>query len=181
MKIFKKNIIKILSTILLTVGVGAFILALPKIFVILAAYAIESMGGLPTEEKMDENGNVIHQDWRKTITSFGSRKQFAIEKGFWTEDNGKEHRTWDLFDRDKNNCIDEIRFFTRSSSSPCVYSLGEKGYTKLNYETGEIIQSKNINDFQGDDKTVFEKLEITKSEAEDDQEKFEVSWEWIFS
>ena len=34
---------------------------------------------------------------------------------------------------------------------------------------------------KGDDKTVFEKLELTKSKAENDQEKFEVSWEWIFS
>lgn len=129
----------------------------------------------------DEDGKMIYHDGRKTIKSFGKRKQFAVEKGFWTEDNGKEHRTWELFNMDKNNSIDEIRYFTRSSSSSCVYSLGEKGYTKLNYETGEIIQSKNINDFQGDDKTVFEKLAITKSEAEDDQEKFEVSWEWIFS
>ena len=133
------------------------------------------------DPKYDEDGKIIYQDGRKTIKSFGKRKQFAVEKGFWIEDDGKKIRTWELFDIDKNNCIDEIRYFTRSSSSPCVYSLGKKGYTRLNYETGEIIQSRNINDFQGDDKTVFEKLAITKSEAEDDQEKFEVSWEWIFS
>ena len=181
MKIFNSNIVKILSTILLTVGVGAFILAWPRVFVILAAHGIKAMEEWLSESERDENGNIIHQDWRKTIKSFGKRKQFAVEKGFWTEDDGKEHHTWDLFNRDKNDCIDEIRYFTRSSSSPCVYSLGKKGYTKLNYETGEIIQSRNINDFQGDDKTVFEKLETVKSEAENDQEKYEVSWKWIFS
>lgn len=181
MRIFKKSIFKILGRILLTVGVGAFILAWPRVFVILAAHGIKAMEEWLSESERDENGNIIHQDWRKTIKSFGKRKQFAVEKGFWTEDDGKEHHTWDLFNRDKNDCIDEIRYFTRSSSSPCVYSLGKKGYTKLNYETGEIIQSRNINDFQGDDKTVFEKLEIVKSEAENDQEKYEVSWKWIFS
>ena len=43
MKIFKKSIFKILSTILLTVGVGAFILVWPKVFVILAAHGIKAM------------------------------------------------------------------------------------------------------------------------------------------
>ena len=181
MKIFKKNIIKILSIVLLIAGGGAFILALPKVFVILAAHGIKVMEGWLSESEKDEDGKMIYQDGRKTIKSFGKRKQFAVEKGFWIEDDGKEIRTWELFDIDKNNCIDEIRYFTRSSSSPYVYSLGEKGYTKLNYETGDVIQSKNIDDFQGEDRVVFEKLEIIKSEAKDDQEKSQVSWEWIFS
>ena len=177
MKNFKKNIIKILGIILLIIG-GAYIMVLPDFFPTILTKIVDA---IHTDPIYDEDGKIIYQDGRKTIKSFGKRKQFAVEKGFWIEDDGKETRTWELFDIDKNNCIDEIRYFTRSSSSPCVYSLGEKGYTKLNYETGEIIQSRNINDFQGDDKTVFEKLEVTKSKAENDQEKFEVSWEWIFS
>lgn len=176
MKIFKKSIFKILSTILLTVGVGAFILVWPKVFVILAAHGIKAMEEWLSESEKDESENIIHQDGRYTIASFGKRKEFDIKKSKF---NNKV--SWLLCDRDKHNCIDEIRYFTRSSSSPCVYSLGKKGYTRLNYETGEIIQSRNIYDFQGDDKTVFEKLEIVKSEAENDQEKYEVSWKWIFS
>ena len=176
MRIFKKSIFKILSTILLTVGVGAFILVWPKVFVILAAHGIRAMEEWLSESEKDENENIIHPDGRYTIAYFGKRKEFHI----W-RNGSKNEVSWILFDRDKNNSIDKIRYFTRSSSSPYVYSLGEKGYTKLNYETGEIIQSKNINDFQGEDKVVFEKLAITKSESEDDQEKFEVSWEWIFS
>lgn len=177
MKIFKNSIIKILGITLLIIG-GIYIMVLPDFIPIILTKIVDT---IHTDPIYDEDGKMIYQDGRKTIRSFGKRKQFAVEKGFWTDDNGKEHRTWELFDIDKNNCIDEIRYFTRSSSSPCVYSLGEKGYTKLNYETGDVIQSKNINDFQGDDKTVFEKLELTKSKAENDQEKFEVSWEWIFS
>ena len=176
MKIFNSNIVKILSTILLTAGVGAFILAWPRVFVILAAHGIKAMEEWLSESEKGENENIIHQDRRYTIASFGKRKEFDIKKSKF---NNKV--SWLLCDRDKNNCIDEIRYFTRSSSSPCVYSLGKKGYTKLNYETGEIIQSRNIYDFQGDDKTVFEKLETVKSEAENDQEKHEVSWKGIFS
>ncbi len=176
MRIFKKSIFKILGRILLTVGVGAFILAWPRVFVILAAHGIKAMEEWLSESEKGENENIIHQDRRYTIASFGKRKEFDIKKSKF---NNKV--SWLLCDRDKNDCIDEIRYFTRSSSSPCVYSLGKKGYTKLNYETGEIIQSRNIYDFQGDDKTVFEKLETVKSEAANDQEKYEVSWKWIFS
>lgn len=178
MRIFKKSIFKILGRILLVIGVSASIIILPRLLPVILVKMIDTIF---TDSIYDEEGKIIHQDWRKTIKSFGKRKQFAVEKGFWIEDDGKKIRTWELFDIDKNNCIDEIRYFTRSSSSPYVYSLGKKGYTRLNYETGEIIQSRNINDFQGDDKTVFEKLEIVKSEAENDQEKYEVSWKWIFS
>lgn len=157
-----KKIIKIILMTGLLIGGGIFVVLFPKIFVILSAHIIESLGGLPTENQKDENGNIIHQDWRKTIQSFGSRRQFAVEKGFWTEGEN-EHHTWDLFDRDKNKEIDEIRYFTQSSESPHVYTLGEKGYTKLNYETGEFTQSKNIDDFADKDKAVFEKLEIKKT------------------
>ena len=176
MRIFNNNIVKILRTILLTAGVGAFILVWPKVFVILAAHGIKAMEEWLSESEKDENENIIHQDGHYTIASFGKRKEFDIKKSKF---NNKV--SWLLCDRDKHDCIDEIRYFTRSSSSPCVYSLGKKGYTRLNYETGEFIQSRNIYDFQGDDKTVFEKLKIAKSKAKNDQEKYEISWESIFS
>lgn len=124
MKIFKNSIIKILSIILLIIGGIVSIMALPKFFSMILTKIVDTIF---TDPMYDEDGKMIYQDGRKTIKSFGKRKQFAVEKGFWTEDNGKEHRTWELFDIDKNNCIDEIRYFTRSSSSPCVYSLGKKG------------------------------------------------------
>ena len=173
MKIFKNNILKILYIILLIIGGIVSIMALPKFFSMILTKIVDA---IPTDPTYDKDGKMMYRDGRHTIASFGKRKEFHI----W-RNGSKNEVSWILFDRDKNNSIDKIRYFTRSSSSPYVYSLGEKGYTKLNYETGEIIQSKNINDFQGEDKVVFEKLAITKSESEDDQEKIEVSWEWIFS
>lgn len=173
MKIFKNSIIKVLGITLLIIGGSVSAMALPKFLFVILTKIVDA---IPTDPTYDKDGKMIYRDGRHTIASFGKRKEFHI----W-RNGSKNEVSWILFDRDKNNGIDKIRYFTRSSSSPCVYSLGKKGYTKLNYETGEIIQSKNINDFQGDDKTVFEKLEVTKSKAENDQEKFEVSWEWIFS
>jgi len=128
------------------------------------------------EPKYDENGKMIYQDWIKTIRSFGNRKQFAVEKCGVTGDI-----SWFLSDLDKNQDIDKIRFFTQSSSSPYVYTLGEKGYTKLNYETGEFTQSKNIDDFSNEDKAVLEKLEIKKNQLKKNQRNYEISWEWITS
>ena len=106
------------------------------------------------EPKYDSEGKMICQDGRNTKTSFGKRNEFTI---FRCSSNGKV--SWFFYNRDKNKDIDKIRYFTRSSSSPCVYTLGEKGYTKLNYETGEIIQSKNINDFSKEDQEIFNSLE----------------------
>ena len=101
MKIFKKSIFKILSTILLTVGVGAFILVWPKVFVILAAHGIKAMEEWLSESEKDESENIIHQDGRYTIASFGKRKEFDIKKSKF---NNKV--SWLLCDRDKHNCID---------------------------------------------------------------------------
>lgn len=169
MKIFKNINVKILSIVLLVVGGGIFFMLLPKFFSMILTKIVDA---IPTEPIYDSEGKMIHQDWMKTIRSFGNRKQFAVEKC-----GVKGDISWFLSDLDKNKDIDKIRYFTRPSSSPCVYTLGEKGYTKLNYETTEIIQSKDINDFSGEDKGIFEKLERIKSQAKDDQEKSEVSWE----
>ena len=40
-----------------------------------------------------------------------------------------------------------------------VRNRKQKGYTKLNYETGEVIQSKNIDDFSEEDKNIFNSFE----------------------
>ena len=36
-----------------------------------------------------------------------------------------------------------------------------------------------MKDFSEEDRLVFQRLEIIKSEAENDQEKHEVSWDWV--
>ena len=43
-----------------------------------------------------------------------------------------------------------------------VYTIGEKGYTKVNTDTSEIIQNKNISEFSQGDQEIFRSLEVGK-------------------
>ena len=109
------------------------------------------------EEKNQPSQSIIqkvYSDGRHTIVSFGNKK-FSIEKGVWDGETTKC-----LIDRKKSGpeaTIDYIEKYKEVLSY--VYTLGEKGYTKLNYDTGEVIQSKNINDFSEEDKEIFNSFE----------------------
>ena len=149
MKIFKNSTVKIISIVLLVVSGGMFFMSLPKILT-------KIVDAIPKEPEIDSNGQTIYKDWRKTIQSFGSRRQFAVEKCGATE------ISWFLFDRDKNKDIDKIDRYTLSPSKLEVYTIGEKGYTKLNPETAEIIQNKDINIFSNEDIKIFKELEVGK-------------------
>lgn len=109
------------------------------------------------EPKYDENGKMIYQDGRHTIASFGKRKEFDI----WKSGSGDEVLLI-LFDRDKNEEIDRIEHYTTSPKNLIVYTIGRKGYTKLNSETAEIIQTKDINLFSEEDIKIFKELESRK-------------------
>ena len=110
------------------------------------------------EPKYDENGKIIYEDCRHTIASFGKRKEFDI----WKSRSGDEV-LWILFDRDKNEEIDVIEHYTTSPEKVIVYTIGKKGYTKLNSETAEVTQSKDINLFSEEDIKIFKELESRKS------------------
>lgn len=110
------------------------------------------------EPKYDENGKMIYEDCRHTIASFGKRKEFDI----WKSRSGDEV-LWILFDRDKNEEIDVIEHYTTSPEKVIVYTIGRKGYTKLNSETAEVTQSKDINLFSEEDIKIFKELESRKS------------------
>lgn len=104
------------------------------------------------------NTRQAYSDGRKTIISFGNKKRFAIEKGIW-----EKEITWCLFDREKNGIegtLDYIECYEQVQ--PYVYTKGKKGYTKLNYEIAEFIQSEDINEFSNEDREIFENLRQTK-------------------
>ncbi|MDM1010892.1 hypothetical protein QTJ00_02040 [Clostridium perfringens] len=85
---------------------------------------------------------------RDTIESFGVDGQFAIYKCI-----GKE---LDLYDAKNDDDIDMISYY--KEIEPYVYTIGEKGYTKLNYTNGDLIQSNDLNKFSNNDKAIFEDL-----------------------
>ena len=129
--------------------------------VILVAFIFVDMGIVVIHEKFEEKNqpsqNItqkVYSDDRHTVVSFGN-KRFSIEKGVW---NGETTKC--LVDRKKSGpeaTIDYIERYKEVLS--CVYAIGERGYTKLNYETSEVIQSKNINDFSEKDQEIFKSFD----------------------
>ncbi|HAT4302997.1 TPA: hypothetical protein I9089_003141 [Clostridium perfringens] len=89
---------------------------------------------------------------RDTIESFGVDGQFAIYKCVDKNFNKK----LDLFDTKNQHRIDLVSNY--KEIEPYVYTIGEKGYTKLNYTNGSIIQSNDLNEFSTNDKAIFENL-----------------------
>ena len=89
---------------------------------------------------------------RDTIESFGVDGQFAIYK-FSDENFNKK---LDLYDTKNQDAIDIISNY--KEIEPYVYTIGEKGYTKLNYANGNLIQSNDLNKFSTNDKAIFENL-----------------------
>ncbi|EIA17046.1 MAG: hypothetical protein E6936_14910 [Clostridium perfringens] len=89
---------------------------------------------------------------RDTMESFGVDGQFAIYK-FSDENFNKK---LDLYDTKNQDAIDIISNY--KEIEPYVYTIGEKGYTKLNYANGNLIQSNDLNEFSNNDKAIFEDL-----------------------
>ena len=137
------------------------ILVLISLPILLVCFILVGMGIAAIHENFEEKNQPsqsiiqkVYSDGRHTIVSFGNKK-FSIEKGVWDGETTKC-----LIDRKKSGpeaTIDYIEKYKEVLSY--VYTLGEKGYTKLNYDTGEVIQSKNINDFSEEDKEIFNSFE----------------------
>ncbi|MDK0735009.1 hypothetical protein P7A61_05425 [Clostridium perfringens] len=89
---------------------------------------------------------------RDTIESFGVDGQFAIYKCVDKNFNKK----LDLFDTKNQHRIDLVSNY--KEIEPYVYTIGENGYTKLNYANGNLIKSNDLNEFSNNDKAIFEKL-----------------------
>ena len=89
---------------------------------------------------------------RDTMESFGVDGQFAIYK-FSDENFNKK---LDLYDTKNQDAIDIISNY--KEIEPYVYKKKKKGYTKLNYANGNLIQSNDLNKFSNNDKAIFEDL-----------------------
>ena len=142
-KFFKWMLISILVLISLPILFVGFILVGMGIIAIHDEYKEKNQPSQSITEK-------VYSDGRHTIVSFGN-KRFSIEKGVWDGETTKC-----LIDRKKSGpeaTIDYIEKYKEILS--CVYTIGEKGFTKLNYETSEVTQSKNIDDFSEEDKEIF--------------------------
>ncbi|MBQ6143217.1 MAG: hypothetical protein IJI84_01830 [Clostridia bacterium] len=130
------------------------------IVVILGVLVVGIISKKAKENYMDKN---MYCDDRKTVESFGN-KRFAIEKGTRVGNEDKiidGEKRYFLFDRSKNEDVDyDVKSYKKSGSY--VYILGCEGYTRLDYETGEVIQSEDIDSFGEEDRKIFGSLKAGK-------------------
>ena len=140
------------------------ILILISLPILLVCFILVGMGIAAIHEKFEEKNQPsqgitekVYSDGRKTLRSFGARKQFAILRFSLDKDEQTTFKKarLSLYDRDNDKSL-EMDIKEYKEIPTYLYVIGnEKGYTKLNYETGEIIQSKNIEDFSKEDKKIF--------------------------
>ncbi len=99
-------------------------------------------------------------DWGKdTVISFGDTDgRFAILDVTHSTDIPP---ILNLFDMKYDSSIAIEEYITNYKEiTPYAYTIGKKGYTKLNYNDGKIIQSKNLKDFTDVDIKIFKKLKL---------------------
>lgn len=99
----------------------------------------------------DEDNRYSSNSGKDTVESFGSDGRFGV---FYLLDK------LDLYDVKDQKSIDHVTNFI--DIKPYVYSVGEKGYTKLNYEDTKIFQSNKLGDFSDKDQQIFKELEKSK-------------------
>ena len=87
---------------------------------------------------------------RDTMESFGVDGQFAIYKCVDKNFN----KNWICLILK----ISTVLISNYKEIEQYVYTIGEKGYTKLNYTNGNLIQSNDLNKFSNNDKAIFEDL-----------------------
>ncbi len=124
---------------------------------IMLRYSDNLLGDL-LGEKYDESKYVTGGRDRKWIADFGIRR-FEIFR--LTKDMQKDIKRWVLYDI-QASCAIEDDVYSYIELNPYVYTIGDEGCTKLNYETAEVIQSKGIFDFSEKDQTIFNELEKGK-------------------
>ncbi|MPQ44211.1 hypothetical protein [Clostridium tarantellae] len=101
--------------------------------------------------KIESNRYSSKNDGSDTIESFGEDGHFGI---FKISPEGNLHL--DLYDAKDSGSIDFISDY--KEIKPYVYTIGKKGYIKLNYEDSTIIQSNNLDKFSDEDKEIFNRL-----------------------
>lgn len=69
----------------------------------------------------------------------------------------EKNDSYSLFDRKKQNSIDNISKYT--DIKPFLYAIGKNGYTKINYELGLYHQSSSLDKFDENDQKIFKLLE----------------------
>ena len=141
---------------------GKIISWLIPIGMLIAALIIPFIPHSPEEKYAREHPTertVFVQNRKDVIAEFGNAR-FVILRAY---NKDKKEAYWILYDNTGSAIEHKVKNFTQIESN--VYTIGAEGYTKLNYETTEIIQGKEISKFSAEDQEIFKKLEAEKNRA----------------
>lgn len=91
---------------------------------------------------------------------FGDAR-FVILVGY----NSDKNKKWSFYDRKELGKTIDINVEIYKDIKPFAYTIGESGYTRVNYEDGEIKQAMTLDEFNDDDRDIFNELNIKKSDV----------------
>ncbi|WP_160687699.1 hypothetical protein [Clostridium sp. C2-6-12] len=95
---------------------------------------------------------------KDTVAYFGDAR-YVVLVGY-----KGDSKYWDFYDqKDNKGRIDIIDNY--KDIKPFAYTIGEKGYTKVNYENGDLKQAEDISEFDDCDKEIFKQLEDEKDKV----------------
>lgn len=106
---------------------------------------------------------------KDTQSIINDRYTVDVINNFLSEN--KSESEWILIDRfpkeyppsPKNKSIEETDVIEKEITALCdkkpyIYMIGYNGYSKFNYETGELLQSQEISYFSDDDEILFNQM-----------------------
>ena len=125
-------------------------------FLIVGILLISLIGLVGCANKEKDNKRYSSMEGKDTIASFGETGRYGVFKGY---------KNVDLFDMKKQKAIDKHLKYYREIK-PYVYTIGDKGYVRFNYENGKIKESKNIKDFSKEDQKIFEETKTKEYSLE---------------
>lgn len=110
------------------------------------------------DDKYDESKYVSSGYGRKTVDTFGIRR-FEIFRLARYNDTGQfiKNKRLVLYDTQSSNAIEED-VYNYIERKPYVFAIGNEGYTKLNYESAEVLQSKDLSEFSLDDQLILKEI-----------------------
>ena len=96
----------------------------------------------------------------------GTVVAFGDNRFYFTKDEFSEN-SFMLFDHERSTLEGAIDSGIRKYGEySYIYTIGDKGYTKVNEKTGEVKQSKSLEDFSEDDQEIFRQLEQNEAGLE---------------
>ena len=102
----------------------------------------------------------------KYLIGQGTVDAFGDNRFYLTKDEFSEN-SFILFDHERSTLEKAIDSgIHKQGEYSYIYTIGDKGYTKVNEKTGEVKQSKSLEDFSEDDQEIFRQLEQNEAGLE---------------